>query len=103
MRKKGIVVAGERGKGSALTHLYYPQGLFVDTSSTIYVADSWNHRVMRWPKGAQQGTVIVGGNGQGNAPNQFNRPVALSFDRQRNLYVVDYNNHRVQRFDIQQT
>ena len=27
---QGIVVAGGQGKGSTLTHLYYPQGLFVD-------------------------------------------------------------------------
>ena len=75
---QGIVVAGREGKGSALTQLYYPNGLFVDTSSTIYVADSNNDRVIRWPKGAQQGTVIVGGNGEGDAPNQLNCPVALS-------------------------
>ena len=40
---RGIVVAG--GQGSALTQLFHPQGLFVDTSDTIYVADSWNDRV----------------------------------------------------------
>ena len=99
--KEGIVVAGGQGKGSALTQLSYPNGLFVDTSSTIYVVDFNNHRVIRWPKGAQQGTVIVGGNGEGNAPNQLNCPVALSFDRHCNLYVLDFYNHRVRRFDIQ--
>ena len=87
--KEGIIVAGGQGQGNALTQLYYPNGLFVDTSGTIYVSDSWNHRVMRWPKGAQQGTVIVGGNGEGNAPNQLNCPDGLSFDRHGNLYVAD--------------
>ncbi|CAF5122862.1 unnamed protein product, partial [Rotaria sp. Silwood1] len=99
--KEGIVVAGGQGEGKALTQLSYPQGLFVDTSGTIYVADSSNHRVMRWPKGAKQGTVIVGGNGEGAEANQFNLPVGLSFDRQGNLYVVDYENNRVQFFPIQ--
>ena len=42
---QGIVVAGGRGQGSALTQLSDPRGLFMDTSDTIYVADSWNHRV----------------------------------------------------------
>ena len=77
--KEGIVVAGGQGQGSALTQLSYPNGLFVDTSSTIYVADSYNHRVIRWPKGAQQGTVIVGGNGEGNAPNQLQLPSSIVF------------------------
>ena len=43
--KERIVVAGGRGQGSALTQLYHPQGLFVDTSHAIYVADARNDRV----------------------------------------------------------
>ena len=42
---QGIVVAGGRGKGSALTQLSHRNGLFVVTSGTIYVVDSWNDRV----------------------------------------------------------
>ena len=42
---QGIVVVGRRREGSALTQLSYPQGLFVDTSGTIYVADAQNDRV----------------------------------------------------------
>ncbi|CAF1471032.1 unnamed protein product, partial [Rotaria sp. Silwood1] len=73
--KEGIVVAGgQEGYGNALTQVYYPYGLFVDTLGTIYIADSQNDRVMRWPKGAKQGTVIVGGHGQGEGANQFNLP-----------------------------
>ena len=45
MPNQGIVVAGGQGQGSALTQLSYPQGLFVDTSDTIYVADTLNDPV----------------------------------------------------------
>ncbi|CAF4619490.1 unnamed protein product, partial [Rotaria socialis] len=84
------------------TQLYYPYGIFVDTLGTLYVADSSNHRVMRWTQGdKKQGTVIVGGNGEGEGANQFNVPIGLSFDRHGNLYVVDHWNHRVQRFSIE--
>ncbi|CAF4718938.1 unnamed protein product, partial [Rotaria socialis] len=63
---EGIVVAGGQGQGNALTQLYYPQGIVVDTLGTLYVADSWNHRVMRWTQGDQkQGSVILGGNNSG--------------------------------------
>ncbi|CAF2053168.1 unnamed protein product, partial [Rotaria magnacalcarata] len=99
--KEGIVVAGGQGGGSALTQLNYPVGIFVDALGTLYVADSRNHRVMRWAQGAKQGTVIVGGNDQGAGANQFNTPIGLSFDRHGNLYVGDWNNHRVQRFSIE--
>ncbi|CAF1995761.1 unnamed protein product, partial [Rotaria magnacalcarata] len=87
--------------GSALTQLYYPEGLFVDTLSTLYVADQVNQRVMRWTQGAKQGTIIVGGNGQGAGANQFFWAIGLSFDRHGNLYVVDRDNERVQRFFIE--
>ncbi|CAF3486941.1 unnamed protein product [Rotaria socialis] len=99
--KEGIVVAGGQGKGNALTQLSDPNGIFVDTLGTLYVADQGNHRVMRWTQGAKQGTVIVGGNGEGKRANQFNYPVGLSFNRQGNLYVADSNNNRVQRFSIE--
>ncbi|CAF3745094.1 unnamed protein product, partial [Rotaria socialis] len=99
---EGIVVAGGQGQGNALTQLSSPNGLFVDTLGTLYVADSHNHRVMRQTQGdTKQGTVIVGGNGKGAGANQFNVPIGLSFDRHGNLYVVDMGNNRVQRFSIE--
>ena len=80
-----------------------PQGVIVDHLGTVYVADSNNHRVMRWYKGATEGNIIVGGNGTGEKPDQFRYPFGLSFDRRGNLYVVDKDNHRVQRFNIDQS
>ncbi|CAF1666577.1 unnamed protein product, partial [Rotaria magnacalcarata] len=78
-----MVSAGGQGEGDALTQLYYPLGLFVDTLGTLYVADQVNDRVMRWTQGdKKQGTIIVGGNGRGAGANQFSVPVGLSFDRQ---------------------
>ncbi|CAF1127538.1 unnamed protein product [Rotaria sordida] len=67
--KQGIVVAGGQGKGNELTQLSYPQGVIVDQLGTVYVADSDNDRIMRWPKGATQGSVIVGENGEGEQSN----------------------------------
>ncbi|CAF3283267.1 unnamed protein product, partial [Rotaria socialis] len=85
----------------ALTQLSAPEGIFVDTLGTLYVADSRNHRVMRWTQGdKREATVVVGGNGSGTGADQFNYPYGLSFDRHCNLYVADWNNHRVQRFSI---
>ncbi|CAF3237610.1 unnamed protein product, partial [Rotaria sp. Silwood2] len=102
--KEGVVVAGSQGQGRALTQLSCPYGLFVDTLSTIYVADLLNHRVMRWPKGAKQDSAIVGGNSQETGANLLRSPLGLSFDRQGNLYVVDggYDGYdRIQFFSIQ--
>ncbi|CAM4750624.1 unnamed protein product [Rotaria magnacalcarata] len=99
--KEGIVIAGGQGQGNALTQLYHPYGIFVDMLDALYVADSLNHRVLRWAQGGKkQGNLIVGGNGRGAGANQLNCLRGLSFDHHGNLYVVDENNHRVQRFSI---
>ncbi|CAF5068775.1 unnamed protein product, partial [Rotaria sp. Silwood1] len=87
--------------GNDLTQLSGPQGVVVDQLGTVYVAEEWNNRIMRWPKGATQGSVIVGVNGSGEQSNQLDRPIGLSFDRHGNLYVVDWGNHRVQKFELQ--
>jgi sugar lactone lactonase YvrE len=96
-----VIVAGGNGQGDSLTQLYNPMGVIVDHLGDVYVADSWNNRIMCWPKGSKTGCIVVGGgNGEGKEANQFNRLRGLSFDRHGNLYVVDWDNNRVQRFDI---
>ncbi|CAF5138792.1 unnamed protein product, partial [Rotaria sp. Silwood1] len=72
-----------------------------DQMGTVYVADSWKYRIMRWPKGATRGSIIVGANDYGTQSNQLYGPIGLSFDRHGNLYVVDHSNHRVQKFNIE--
>ena len=96
----GIVVAGGQDRGSSLTQLSHPMGVIVDHLDNVYVADSWNNRIMCWSKGSKEGQIIVGGNEKGEQPNQFFFPIDLSFDRQGNLYVADCGNNRVQKFDI---
>ena len=89
------VVAGGNGNGINMNQLNRPLGLYVDTSENVYVADQYNHRVMKWPKGSSQGIVVAGGNGQGNSLNQLNYPYDASLDSSNNIYVADESNHRV--------
>ncbi|CAM4849818.1 unnamed protein product [Rotaria magnacalcarata] len=99
--KQGIIVAGGQRSGNSLTQLSNPYGVFVDHSSTVYVADGSNHRIVRWCRGATQGEVIVGGHGPGNKSNELNTPFGLLLDREGNIYLSEQNNHRVQKFNIQ--
>ncbi|CAF1046941.1 unnamed protein product [Adineta steineri] len=80
-----------------------PSGVFVDAQETVYVADTQNHRIMRWLQGATNGTLIVGGNGKGSASDQLDYPSDLFLDRQGNLYVTDTLNNRVQKFLIDES
>ncbi|CAF3920602.1 unnamed protein product [Rotaria sp. Silwood1] len=77
-----------------------PLSVAVDQLGTIYVADTKNHRIMRWPLGATSGNVIIGGRGEGSRSDQLSEPSDLSFDSDGNLYVVDAGNHRVQKYSI---
>ena len=54
-KKTGIVVAGGNGGGSFLTQFSYPEGLYLDDNETIYIADSWNHRIIEWKKDSKTG------------------------------------------------
>ncbi|CAF4499771.1 unnamed protein product [Rotaria socialis] len=44
----GATVAGGNGVGSALNQLSHPEGLFMDGDAAIYIADTWNDRVVKW-------------------------------------------------------
>ncbi|CAF1467691.1 unnamed protein product, partial [Adineta steineri] len=94
------IVAGGNGERSNLNQLSSPAGVIVDDLGQIYVADSSNHRVMRWCEGKEEGEIVVGGNGEGSQSNQLDYPCGLSFDDEQNLYVSDRLNHRIQKFEI---
>ncbi|CAF1420129.1 unnamed protein product [Adineta ricciae] len=82
-----------------VTERQYGQILTVDGFGQIYVADCYNHRIVRWCK-AKEGELIIGGNGQGEKTNQLSYPGSLSFDVDGNLYIADGGNNRIQRFDL---
>ncbi|CAF4486674.1 unnamed protein product, partial [Rotaria magnacalcarata] len=69
----GTIVAGSLDKGNVLGQLCHPQGIFLDTLGTLYVADSGNNRVMRWRRDEKYGTMIVGKAGQGKTAQKLNR------------------------------
>jgi DNA-binding beta-propeller fold protein YncE len=96
---EGIVVTSGQGQSSALTQLSCPHGVIVDQLGTVYVADSFNQRIVCWLKGATRGRIVVNGTLHGNI-NPLGDPVGLSFNRSDNIYVSDFNNHRVQKFNI---
>jgi uncharacterized protein (TIGR03437 family) len=95
------------------TTLNQPRGVAFDPSGNLWVADSGNHRVLRYPASALNGgispaadTVIGQSDFFGSAANSgasvsasgFDTPTALTFDAQGNLYVSDGRNARVLRF-----
>ena len=96
----GVVVAGavDGKSGSSLALLNGPKGVWVDSSSNVYVSDTGNHRVMRWEPNATSGVLVAGGNGPGLHIAQLNSPTAIIVDENRNLFIFDSGNLRIQQW-----
>ncbi|CAF4187732.1 unnamed protein product, partial [Adineta steineri] len=95
---EGIIVAGGNGKGDQLNQLNYPTFFFVDGDQSVYVSDTFNHRVMKWRKDGREGRIVAGGNGQGANLNQLSEPQGVIVDHLDQIYVADFWNDRVMRW-----
>ena len=75
--------------GSTNSDLNEPVDIAFDSAtSTIYIADSQNHRIMAYSSGASAGSVAAGGNGMGTATNQLHTPCSVYFDSTNNSLIV---------------
>jgi sugar lactone lactonase YvrE len=45
--------------------------MYIDDDQTIYIADTLNHRIMKWKNGAINGQIVAGGKGTGNRNHQM--------------------------------
>ncbi len=98
--QNGITVAGGNGDGDGMNQLSYPNGLYVDDDETVYVADSYNHRIVEWKCGATSGRVAASGNGEGDS--QLFRPGDVIVDKERDSFIIcDGRNRRVVRWSRQ--
>src|SRR5215203_1551183 len=73
-----------------------PQGLAIDSSGNVYVADTWNHRIQKF---TSSGGFMSKWGGPGTGNGQFSNPQGVAIDSSGNLYVADKNNNRIQKFD----
>ena len=90
-----LVVAGGNKEGQRLNQLNNPSFIFVDDNYSLYISDSWNHRVVKWFKGAREGIIVAGGCGQGSRLKQLSYPNGIYVDQFGQIYVADTGNHRI--------
>lgn len=95
----GSLVAGTGLNGNALNQLGSAvRFLYVDTNGSIYIADSTNHRVVRWTSSNSTGVIVAGNGISGASLSQLNVPYGVWVDSNSNVFVTEHNNHRVTRW-----
>jgi len=101
----GQTIVGGNGYGDKLNQLRYPRGIYVDDEEQcIYIADTWNHRIVKWKLdgGNDHGEIVAGGNGKGNTIDQLNFPTGVILDeKKKSLIICDFGNKRVVRWSLQ--
>lgn len=82
--------------GTSNDRLHYPEGILVDPSNNLYVADANNHRIQNWSLTFSNSTTIAGISGTPmNNFNGLNLPGDIVIDAIGNIYVADTYNYRV--------
>jgi sugar lactone lactonase YvrE len=101
----GLATAGYTGDNgqSAGAALNNPQGLAVDTSGNLYIADTGNN-VIRKITASSAIINTIAGTGTGGQPTgdggpataaQMNAPTGVSVDTTGNIYIADSKNNRI--------
>ena len=74
---------------------WYPSGIEIDDEENIYIADTRNHRVVKYNK---HGAIVKSAGKYGIAEDQFHLPLGIRVHGDK-VFVCDHGNHRIQILD----
>jgi sugar lactone lactonase YvrE len=100
----GKVVAGTGTAGAGLTQLSDPQGIALDASGDLFVADYGNNRVQEFAYNSAAGsyaataTTVAGTGTAGSGTNQLSAPSSVALDAKGDLFIADAHNERVMEY-----
>jgi len=80
------------------SQLHHPYGIALDKDGAVLIADSGNHRILRWVRGAAKGEVVAGGRGKGSRLDQLCFPRSVVVEGATSILVADTHNDRVVRW-----
>lgn len=97
---------------SSLGGFKKPHATVVGADRSIFIADTHNHRIVRYSNegkpigwigetqqnGLTKGWQVEGIAKQSNLPGGFYAPTSINLDKNGDLIIADFGNHRVQKF-----
>jgi sugar lactone lactonase YvrE len=95
---------GDQGP-AANGRLASPAGIARDSTGSLYIGDTYNHRIRKISKNgvittiAGTGTPGFSGDSGPATAAQLSLPTAITLDRNRNIYLADGGNGRVRKID----
>jgi DNA-binding beta-propeller fold protein YncE len=101
----GLGVAGPVGFPATLSSLDRPQNVAVNAQGVVFIADTYNNRVVKvTPQGlvtavAGDGKAGYSGDGRLAAFAELNEPTGVAVDAKGNLYIADSSNNVIRRVD----
>ncbi|MFQ5943461.1 MAG: flippase activity-associated protein Agl23 [Anaerolineales bacterium] len=96
----GTFAAAPEGGSAPPGTFNEPWDVAVGPDGTIYVADTWNHRIQRFTADGEH-MASFGSFGQTGDPASFWGPRAIAIDEDGRLFVADTGNKRISIFDAQ--
>ena len=99
--------SGDGGQATAAS-LYYPQGVAVDGSGNVYIADESDNRIRKVTAATGIITTIAGssltggfsGDGGQATAAQLNQPWGVAVDASGNVYFADWSNQRIRMITV---
>jgi len=95
---------GEGSSGCSIGEYNGPSGVSSDRNGNVWVADTYNHRVVQIaPSGEVLGIWGVGGGLKcvsGSGSGEFDQPAFVTVDPLGDVWVEDTGNRRIQRFRV---
>lgn len=95
---------GEGSSGCSIGEYNGPSGVSSDRNGNVWVADTYNHRVVQIAPSGEVLGIWGGGGGlkcvSGSGSGEFDQPAFVTVDALGDVWVEDTGNRRIQRFRV---